>query len=213
MQPIPRMRRSDIYRTVRRATLLLALSGGPARAALYVYQAPDGSRLVTDRVMGGGYVLIYRSASAANVGAVAARRLPVPVRVLPSRYDRLIQRTASRHRVDPALVKAMVHVESAFNPLAISRKGAAGLMQLMPATAQRYGIDNIFDPAQNLEAGTRHLRHLLGIYNQDKRLALAAYNAGQEAVERYRGVPPFSETRRYVHKVLLLNNRYTSKYR
>lgn len=109
---------------------------------------------------------------------------------------------ARRHGLDPELVLAVVSVESAFQPDAVSPKGARGLMQLMPATAQELGVDNAFDPAQNLEGGSRHLRELVERYDGDLRKALAAYNAGVGAVHRYGGVPPYPETRDYVKKVL-----------
>ncbi len=186
----------------------------PVAAALYVYRAPDGSRLVTDHpVNAPGHRLLYRSSTPEWVGAVAAGRRPPPVP--PSarhRFDPLIREVARRHRLDPALIKAVVHVESSFNPRAVSRKGALGLMQLMPETARRYGVRDPFDPRQNLAAGARHLRELLETYRHNKRLALAAYNAGARAVERYRGIPPFPETRNYVYRVLMLANRYAVKY-
>jgi len=113
-----------------------------------------------------------------------------------------VAEAARRYGVDPLLVRAVIRVESAGDPRAVSRKGAAGLMQLMPATAARYGVADRFDPAQNVEAGTRHLRELLDFFNQDLVLALAAYNAGEDAVLRYgRTVPPYAETRRYVARV------------
>jgi soluble lytic murein transglycosylase-like protein len=114
----------------------------------------------------------------------------------------LIRQAARRHGVSPALVRAVVAVESGFDPRAVSAKGARGLMQLMPATAAELNVDNVYDPAQNLEGGTRYLRTLLDRFDGDRRLALAAYNAGAEAVRRHGGMPPYAETREYVHKVL-----------
>jgi len=125
------------------------------------------------------------------------------------RFDNLIYHTTQRHSVDYALVMAVIHAESFFNPDATSVKGAAGLMQLMPATAHRYGIDDRYNPSQNVDAGVRYLRDLLQRYAGDIRKALAAYNAGEDAVDRYRGIPPFEETRDYVRKVL----RYAEFYR
>ncbi len=187
--------------------LLLMMLSAPASAVLYIYKLPDGSRLVTDRArQGPRYELQYR----------AGRRAPTapqaPMRQRSKRYEHLIQNTARSHQLDPALVKAMIHVESAFNERAVSRKGASGLMQLMPATATRYGVDNIFDPEQNVRGGVRYLSDLLTLFDYNYRLALAAYNAGEAAVKRHRGVPPYQETRDYVHRVLLLKNRYASKY-
>jgi hypothetical protein len=115
--------------------------------------------------------------------------------------DTVIEEAASRHNVDPNLVRAIVKVESNFNPRAVSHKGAMGLMQLMPATARSLNVSNPFDPHQNVEAGVRHFRHLLNNFNGDVSLSLAAYNAGQGAVERNGGIPPYRETRNYVRQI------------
>ena len=121
--------------------------------------------------------------------------------------DELIVSTAERHSIDPDLVRAVVKVESNFNPAAVSRKGATGLMQLMPTTARRFGVGNIFDPEENLDGGVRYLKHLLGLFEGNLALSLAAYNAGEKAVARYGGIPPYPETRRYVRKVSSLYGR------
>lgn len=112
----------------------------------------------------------------------------------------IVQRTAALHGVDPALVHSVISVESGFNPLAISPKGAQGLMQLIPATARRFGVTDSFDAKQNIEAGVKYLRYLQDMFKDD-RLALAAYNAGEGAVQKYGGVPPYRETEEYVRKV------------
>jgi soluble lytic murein transglycosylase-like protein len=117
------------------------------------------------------------------------------------RLDRIVRDAAARHQLDPALVKAVISTESGWNPQAVSRKGAVGLMQLIPGTAQRFGVGNPFDPAQNVEGGTTYLKSLLDRYNGDLDKTLAAYNAGAHAVDANRGVPPYFETQRYVHKV------------
>ena len=117
----------------------------------------------------------------------------------------LIWEIAEAQAVDPRLVAAVVKVESNFDPYAVSRKGAMGLMQLMPATARRFRVGNTFDPSQNLEGGTRYIKELLGRYGEVG-IALAAYNAGEEAVDRYGGIPPFRETQAYVYRILQLLN-------
>ncbi len=122
--------------------------------------------------------------------------------------DQLIALTATRNKLDSALLKAVVHAESSFNPRARSRRGALGLMQLMPRTAKHYGVRDAFDPKQNLTGGARHLRNLLNRFNGDERLALAAYNAGETAVKRHGGIPPYAETRAYVQRVQRLRKSY-----
>ena len=113
-----------------------------------------------------------------------------------------IREIASRYAVDASLVEAVIRVESAGNPWAVSRKGAQGLMQLMPQTAYALGVRDAFDPRQNIEGGVRHLRYLIDRYPGDLSLALAAYNAGERAVDQYRGVPPYAETQQFVQKIL-----------
>jgi soluble lytic murein transglycosylase-like protein len=120
--------------------------------------------------------------------------------------DAAINESAARHNVDPGLVRSVVKVESNFNPNAVSRKGAMGLMQLMPSTARSLNVSNPFDPVQNVDAGVRHLRRLLDSYGGDVRLSLAAYNAGSGAVSRSAGIPRFRETRNYVRRITDLYN-------
>jgi soluble lytic murein transglycosylase-like protein len=116
--------------------------------------------------------------------------------------DRFIVDAATRHGVDPVLIYSIMHRESSFKRFALSPKGARGLMQLMPATAARFGVSNIFDPQQNIDAGTRYMRFLLNMFDGDVRLALAGYNAGEGAVLKYgRRVPPYSETQEYVRRI------------
>jgi soluble lytic murein transglycosylase-like protein len=124
--------------------------------------------------------------------------------VSAAEIDRYINEAAARHHVDPNLVRALVKVESNFNPKALSPKGAMGLMQLMPETARMYEVRNPFDAAQNVDAGVRHLKGLLQNFGGNVSLSLAAYNAGQGAVERNRGIPPYTETRNYVKRITTL---------
>lgn len=133
----------------------------------------------------------------ARPGAVrtSSRRPP------PQPIAKLVDEVADRHAVEPELVHSVIQVESNYNPFALSPKGAQGLMQLIPSTAQRFGVRNAFDPSQNLEGGVKYLKHLLALYQGDERLALAAYNAGEGAVERWKGIPPYRETRHYVGEV------------
>jgi len=118
-------------------------------------------------------------------------------------YGELIFATAARHSINPQLVAAMVRAESAFDPLAVSRKGAAGLLQLMPSTARRFGIseEELFNPERNLDAGVRYIRWLSERFQGDLPLVLAGYNAGEATVDRYQGVPPYAETRGYIRRV------------
>jgi soluble lytic murein transglycosylase-like protein len=119
----------------------------------------------------------------------------------PEEVEKAIDEAASRHNVDPSLVRAVIKVESNFNPNAVSRKGAMGLMQLMPQTARQLNVINPFDPQQNVDAGVRHLKRLMESYGGDVKLSLAAYNAGAGAVARSAGVPRFGETRKYVKRI------------
>jgi len=117
-------------------------------------------------------------------------------------YAELFARTAEQHEIDPALLTAMAEVESSFDPRAVSPMGACGLLQLMPDTADRFGVQDVFDAAQNVEGGARYLSWLLERYEGRTDLALAGYNAGEGAVDRHQGIPPYGETRRYVRRVL-----------
>jgi soluble lytic murein transglycosylase-like protein len=122
-----------------------------------------------------------------------------------------IEEASQIYGLDPKLVQAVIHVESRFDPKALSPKGAQGLMQLMPQTARDLQVGDPYNPRENIEGGARYLRYLLDIYNQDLSLALAAYNAGPEKVNLYKGIPPYLETRSYVQKVIQIYNRLKSQ--
>lgn len=119
----------------------------------------------------------------------------------PTKLTHIVDQAAEKHNLDPALVAAVISTESGWNPQAVSDKGAMGLMQLIPGTAERFGVENPFDPVQNIDGGTAYLKALLDRYNGDLTKSLAAYNAGEHAVDRRGGVPPFWETLQYVRKV------------
>lgn len=120
----------------------------------------------------------------------------------------IVNRAAVKHNVDPALVRAVIHAESAFNSKATSRTGAQGLMQLMPATAKELGVSNALNPQQNINGGAKYIAQLLRIFGGDITLATAAYNAGPNAVKKYHGIPPYNETEVYVKRVAILHRRY-----
>jgi soluble lytic murein transglycosylase-like protein len=119
----------------------------------------------------------------------------------PASIDEAVDAAALRHDLPPQLIHSVIKVESNYNPNAVSSKGALGLMQLIPSTARRFGVSDVFDPAENIEGGAKYLKYLLDLYNNNYVLALAAYNAGEGAVARYGNVPPYAETQNYIHLV------------
>ncbi len=162
----------------------------PARAQIASYVDEHGNLVYTYQGSA-----TNRSASAVNQSRSDSKAAP------PAKLERIVDEAAEKHDLDPALVNAVISTESGWNPRAVSDKGAMGLMQLVPGTAERFGVENPFDPAQNIDGGTAYLKTLLDRYNGDLTLSLAAYNAGEHAVDRSGGIPPFWETRRYVRKV------------
>ncbi|HEY0382958.1 MAG TPA: lytic transglycosylase domain-containing protein [Candidatus Elarobacter sp.] len=145
-----------------------------------------------------------------QAGGADAPGRGAPAPVAPAEIDALVAQNAATWQVDPALIKAVIANESGFNANATSKVGAQGLMQLMPETAASLGVRDAYDPAQNVAGGARYLRGLLDRFGGDKRLAIAAYNAGPGAVERYRDVPPYAETQSYVQNVLASFDKYSS---
>ena len=151
--------------------------------------------------------------------AIAQNTLPIPQvnapgynRQMAAAFSKMVERVALEHNLDPQLLHSIITVESGYNPGAISPKGAIGLMQLMPDTASRFGASNPLDPAQNIRAGARYVRFLLSLFNRDMPLVLAAYNAGEGAVSKYRNtIPPYQETREYVAKVLASYQKRTGQ--
>lgn len=185
-------------RVVLVATLLLAVQPASAQIASYV---DESGKLI---YINGDSPQPRPGSSINSLPAARLRRVTfsaVAPNPTDSGLDQIVQDAAQRHRVDPALVKAVISTESGWNTRAISQKGAVGLMQLIPATAQRFGVGNPFDPAQNVEGGTTYLKSLLDRYGGDLTKSLAAYNAGEHAVDLSRGLPAYRETQRYVQKV------------
>jgi soluble lytic murein transglycosylase-like protein len=174
------------------------------RADIYAYTDSSGTTHFSNVPDDTRYRLIVRAPVETPVGVPADTRRAAAWLARSSDYDAAIARAAGAANVQAELVRAVIVVESGFNPRAISRRGAIGLMQLLPSTAHRYGAFNAFDPEQNIHAGAHYLADLIARYGKDKlELVLAAYNAGENAVARYGGrIPPFKETRAYVPNVL-----------
>src|SRR5580704_17052152 len=181
------------------ATMLLAVAAGEvAHADIYSFVDEAGVTHFSNVPVDKRYRLLLATPVVERAEPRAGKWL-----AKSAQYDPMIDRAARSAAVRPELVRAVIVVESAFNPHAVSKRGAQGLMQLRPATARRYGVADAFDPEQNVAGGARYLRDLLERYGNNLELTLAAYNAGEGAVERYgRSVPPFAETRRYVPAVL-----------
>ena len=181
------------------ATLLCA-SAATARSQIYTYVDADGLRHYTDVPDNNRYRLLVLSP---RDRTASGDRYDAMLLAKAGQYDSIIERAAVSAAVEPNLLRAVIVVESGFNSRAVSKRGAMGLMQLMPATATRYGAANPFDPQDNVHAGAQYLKYLIDRFGQDLRLALAAYNAGENAVDRNGGqIPPFTETMAYVPRVL-----------
>jgi soluble lytic murein transglycosylase-like protein len=198
--------------------VLLALSLTAFAADLAVLRNGFSIRYQRREVMGATTRLYFESGSqsgwidvpTAEIAAYQREEVEPPDASPPSKADGipgLVQAASDRHQVDADLINSVIKEESGFNPHARSPKGAQGLMQLMPATASRLGVMDAYEPGVNIEGGTRYLRQLLEQYHGDAIKALAAYNAGPQRVEQYRGIPPYRETRNYVRRVILDFNR------
>jgi soluble lytic murein transglycosylase-like protein len=172
---------------------------------LFIYISPTGERVVTDRPINlKGYELEDNKLNATSAGTALRYQDSPKNRNLIEKH---IKNAAYLYGIDSSLIKAVIRQESAFNIRAKSHKGAIGLMQLMPTTAAIYNVNDIYDPKENIYAGTKHLRYLLRKFN-DTTIALAAYNAGENAVKRFNGIPPYPETQNYVVKVMAYYNQY-----
>lgn len=172
---------------------LLAASGS-LHAGVHLVRQANGSALIFNDSVGSGWRVN---------GGVPSDGYLVWRRNAPTPYDSAVESEARAAGVDPALVKSIMLVESNYNPRAVSRKGARGLMQLMPETARRFGVSDRHDAGQSIRAGVQYLATLLGQFKGDVSLALAGYNAGESAVARHSGVPPYRETREYIRRVLV----------
>ncbi len=200
--------------------IALGLVVHQASADIYYYKSTSGESLIANHpVTTPGMVLQkIRKMSAFSDsrkgtrrsrtgGKHAPLRLTAP-RVAKTAWDRDIRKVARQYGVEPSLVKAIMHAESYFNPKAVSRTGAQGLMQLMPKTAKQYGVRNAFNPDQNLKGALRYLTFLKTLFPDKPELVIAAYNAGENAVYKYNGIPPYNETQQYVRKVVALKRFY-----
>ena len=199
---------------MRRALLVIATIAagfalpGEASADIYRCVGPDGSLNFTNvRPRGQRCTVVSRdrTPSARGGGGNATPRRRARRRADPNRYTRYdahIREASNLYQLPESFIRAVIKVESDFNPEVVSHAGAMGLMQLMPRTARSMGVQSPFDPRQNILGGTRYLRILANRFNGDLVLTVAAYNAGEGSVQRYRGVPPYQETRRYVRRVL-----------
>src|SRR6202161_2379149 len=192
------------------AALLMA-SPVSAHSQIYTYVDADGMRHYTDVPDNNRYRLLILSPKDRTV---SGDRYDSMLLAKAGQYDSIIEKAAISASVEPNLLRAVIVVESGFNSRAVSKRGAVGLMQLMPATAMRFGVSNIYDPRENVHAGARYLKFLIDRFGQDIRLALAAYNAGEQAVDRNGGqIPPFTETMAYVPRVLKIYRMLTEQPR
>jgi soluble lytic murein transglycosylase-like protein len=194
----------QILRGTLAAVALWSAVPTPVAAQIYTWRDANGHLVLSDRPTGP----VERTYRVQNAGEIRTTR-PTPPLSPNLLYDDLILEHARRNEIPADLIRAVVQVESGFNPYATSPKGAMGLMQLMPATARRFGVVNPYNPIENISAGVAYLRQLLDRYRNDDQLALAAYNAGPGAVDRHgQTVPPYRETREYVARISRISSRH-----
>ncbi|MDH3452130.1 MAG: lytic transglycosylase domain-containing protein [Gammaproteobacteria bacterium] len=197
------------------ASLAMLLSGlAQAQQTTYQFEESDGTVWFTDHKPRGVNFKQFRFVGYYGRPPATASCRGVTPRVMSTRaaaYRNVIERTSQRYGVSARLVRAIISVESCFDRLARSVAGAQGLMQLMPSTARSLGVDDVYDPIQNIDGGIRYFSDLQRRYQNNNRLALAAYNAGPAAVDRFNGIPPYRETRNYVQKVLKRYREYTGQ--
>jgi soluble lytic murein transglycosylase-like protein len=192
--------------------LLAGMTASPARAEIYQFVDENGvvhfTNVSGNRIKKPAkvYTESRRSDTVAAAQALAPERPARRDEGIPVSYANIINSACGKHGVDPSLVHAIVKVESDFNPYAVSRKGAMGLMQLMPETASSMKVRNSFSPDENIEGGVKYLRYLLDRYEGNISLALAAYNSGETAVKKWGTIPPFKETQEYVRKIMQIYN-------
>ncbi|MGL4838657.1 MAG: lytic transglycosylase domain-containing protein [Shewanella sp.] len=181
-------------------------SEGQEKVKVYQYQQPNGVTVFTDKAPSNNayQILLYECFACRPDSKIDWNN----IRLFRSHYDSLISRAARKHQLEPALIRAVIHAESAFDFRAISRSGAMGLMQLMPETAKEMGVSNAFVPEENILGGSKYLAQMLKLFNGDIALACAAYNAGPTTVTQYNGIPPYPETKAYVERVQILLKRY-----
>jgi soluble lytic murein transglycosylase-like protein len=206
---------------------VFACAVGAAHADIFRYVNEDGQTVFSDMApQSGKYEVVVKSAPKPVAAPAPSAAAPDYVEPTPrermrleamgvkrARYAAHINEAARVNNIDPALVHAVISAESSYNDRARSPKGAIGLMQLMPDTARRYAVSNIWDPIQNIHGGTRYLADLLRMFNNDHRLAVAAYNAGEKAVMKYGNrIPPYAETVAYVPKVMTYYRKYSAGF-
>lgn len=184
---------------------LLVLIVYPTSADIYRYEDDEGIIHFTDAPTDRRFKIFMRDL---KKDKQLRTKLQLSRSVNPAEYEHIISACASKYGVNASLIKAVIHAESGYNPNAVSRKGASGLMQLMPGTARSLKVSNSFDPKDNVEGGVKYLRFLLDTFHGDVSLAVAAYNAGLNKVAKYGGIPPYNETRTYVNRVLSYMQSY-----